>query len=182
MSGAKDQKFSILFDWFDRTADGYLTSDDLQGMADLFTGLPGGADPVNAEPIRSAFENWWGLLAGGDADADGRIARAEFIDLMKSSVTAPGNFEEAVIRIADAFMRVVDTTGDGSLAFDEYVRMYEGLGVDPGHAADAFRRLDRDRDGKIGHDEFRTAITEFYLSDNEDAPGNWLLGPLTRPA
>ncbi|TQM79336.1 Ca2+-binding EF-hand superfamily protein [Saccharothrix saharensis] len=182
MSDAKDRKFTILFDWFDRTGDGYLTSEDLRGMADLFTSLPGGADPGNAEPVRAAFGDWWRLLEAGDTDSDGRITREEFIDLMKSSVTAPGNFEAAVIRIADAFMRVVDTSGDGSLAFDEYVRMYEGLGIDPTHSGDAFRRLDRDGDGKIGKEEFRAAITEFYLSDDENAPGNWLLGPLTQPA
>lgn len=101
---------------------------------------------------------------------------------MKSSVTAPGNFEDAVIRIADAFMCIVDTTGDGSLDFDEYVRMYAGLGIDLTHSSDAFRRLDRDGDGKISYEEFRAAITEFYLSDDENAPGNWLLGPMGQPA
>ncbi|MGH3772715.1 MAG: EF-hand domain-containing protein [Pseudonocardiaceae bacterium] len=113
-----------------------------------------------------------------DSDTDGRIGREEFIGVMKSSVTAPENFEDAVIRIADAFMRIVDTTGDGSLDFDEYVRMYDGLGIDPTHSCDAFRRLDRDGNGKISHEEFRAAITEFYLSDDENAPGNWLLPEL----
>jgi hypothetical protein len=50
------------------------------------------------------------------------------------------------------------------------------------HTLDAFRRLDRDGSGKITKEEFRTAITEFYLSDDENAPGNWLLGPMGQPA
>lgn len=79
-------------------------------------------------------------------------------------------------------MLIVDTTGDSSLDFDEYVRMYAGLGIDPTHSSDAFRRLDRDGDGKISYEEFRTAITEFYLSDDENAPGNWLLGLMGQPA
>jgi Ca2+-binding EF-hand superfamily protein len=177
--GAQDQKFNILFGWFDQNQDGYITQDDMQAMAGLFIGLPGGDSPDNANPLRDAFDMWWGLLAeSGDADADGRLARDEFIAIMKASVIAPENFEDAVIRIADAFMRIVDTTGDGSLNFDEYVQMYDGLGIDPEHSSDAFRRLDRDGSGKITKDEFRTAITEFYLSDHAEAPGNWLLGPL----
>lgn len=175
---AKNRKFNILFDWFDQGQDGYLSHDDFQQMAALFTSLPGGDAPENAQAVQGAFEKWWGLLlAAGDVSGDGRLAREEFVDVMKSSVTAPENFEEAVLAIADAFMRIVDTSGDGSLNFDEYVRMYDGLGVDPVHSTDAFKRLDRDGDAAISYEEFRTAIVEFYLSDDENAPGNWLLGP-----
>jgi hypothetical protein len=55
--------------------------------------------------------------------------------------------------------------------------MYDGLGIDPTYSSEAFRRLDRDGDGELSHEEFRAAIVEFYLSDDENAPGNWLLGP-----
>ena len=176
---AKNQKFNILFDWFDQGHDGYLSQDDFQQMVALFTALPGGDAPENAQALRDAFDKWWGiLLAEGDTTEDGRLEREEFIKVMKSSVTAPENFEDAVIRIADAFMRIVDTTGDGSLSFDEYVRMYEGLGIDPAHSSEAFRQLDRDGDNALSYDEFRAAIVEFYLSDDENAPGNLLLGPL----
>jgi Ca2+-binding EF-hand superfamily protein len=174
----KNRKFNILFDWFDQGRDGYLTHDDFQQFAALFTALPGGDAPENAQALRGAFEKWWGLLlAEGDTTEDKRLEREEFIEVMKSNVTAPENFEDAVITIADAFMRIVDTSGDGSLKSDEYVRMYEGLGIDPAHSSDAFRRLDRDGDNAISYEEFRTAIVEFYLSDDENAPGNWLLGP-----
>ncbi|MFI5780652.1 EF-hand domain-containing protein [Nocardia sp. NPDC051570] len=176
---AKNRKFTILFDWFDQGRDGYVSEDDLQQMATLFIALPGGEAPQKAQALRGAFDKWWGLLlAAGDADGDGRLERDEFIQVMHSSVTAPENFEGAVLTIADAFMGIVDTTGDGSLSFDEYVQMYKGLGIDPAHSSDAFRRLDRDGDNAISYDEFRTAIVEFYLSDDENAPGNWLLGPL----
>ena len=175
---AKDRKFNILFDWFDQGRDGYLTEEDFQQMAALFTGLPGGDAPEHAQPLEGAFEKWWNLLlATGDTDGDGRLEREEFIDVMKCSVTAPENFEEAVITIADAFMRIVDTNGDGSLNFGEYVRMYDGLGIDSAHSSDAFKRLDRDGNNAISYQEFREAIVEFYLSDDENAPGNWLLGP-----
>ncbi|MFD6160045.1 EF-hand domain-containing protein [Nocardia sp. NPDC060256] len=175
---AKNQKFNTLFDWFDQGQDGYLSESDFHQMAILFTALPGGDAPENAKALHDAFDKWWSLLlAGGDSDGDGKLDRQEFITVMQSSVTTPENFETAVLAIADAFMRIVDTNNDGTLSFDEYVRMYDSLGVDPAHSSDAFRRLDRDGDGSLSYDEFRTAITEFYLSDDENAPGNWLLGP-----
>lgn len=178
-SDTKTRKFHTLFDWFDQNHDGYITHDDLQAMTGLFVGLPGGEKTENSQPLQEAFEQWWRLLLdSGDADADDRLGRAEFIDIMKASVTTPENFENVVIRIADAFMRIVDTTGDGSLTFNEYVQMYEGLGVDQKYSTESFRLLDRNSTGSISHEEFRTAIKEFYLSDDENAPGNWLLGPI----
>ena len=38
---SKDRKFNILFAWFDQGKDGYITRDDFQAMAKLFTALPG---------------------------------------------------------------------------------------------------------------------------------------------
>jgi Ca2+-binding EF-hand superfamily protein len=174
----KNQKFHIIFDWFDQGKDGYLDGEDFQQMAALFSSLPSGERPENQQALQDAFAKWWQVIVdSGDTDADGRIGRDEFITVMKTSVTAPANFETAVLAIADAFMRIVDTGGDGSLSFDDYVRMYTGLGIDPRHSSEAFKRLDRDGDNMLGYDEFRTAITEFYLSEDPDAPGNWLLGP-----
>ena len=176
---AKDRKFNILFAWFDQGQDGYITRDDFQAMAKLFTALPGGSAPENEKALRDAFDKWWALmLAAGDTSQDGRLDRGEFIKLMKSSAGSPGNLEQAVLAIIDVFMRLVDTDNNGALSFSEYVRMYDALGIDPKHSSDAFKRLDRDGDGTLSYDEFRTAILEFYFSEDQNAPGNWLLGPL----
>lgn len=177
-NNAKSHKFSILFDWFDQGRDGHLSREDFQTLAGLFLALPGGQEPENARALRSGFDTFWeALLAAGDASKDGRLSREEFISAIKSNVTAPGNFEQGVMAIIDAFMRIVDVNKDGSLTFKEYVQMYASLGIDPAHSSDAFKRLDRDNDGSLSYAEFQQAIKEFYLSDDEDAPGNWLLGP-----
>ncbi|WP_189271729.1 EF-hand domain-containing protein [Kitasatospora griseola] len=175
----KNQKFTMLFDWFDQGGDGVLTHDDFRAMGALFGRLAAPDDRENASAMRSAFEEWWRvLLPHGDANGDGQIDRKEFLDLMVADVTAPEHFEKAVLAIADALMHALDTDHDGVLSKDEYVRMYDALRIPPVHSEDAFRRLDRDGNGVIGHDEFRTAITEFYLSSDENAPGNWLIGPI----
>jgi Ca2+-binding EF-hand superfamily protein len=175
----RDRKFSMLFDWFDQGGDGVLTGDDVQAMGSLFTALAPEDDHANASAMRNAFDNWWQLLlAHGDSDGDGRVSRSEFCTVMTADVTSPQHFEGAVLAIVDALMRALDTNGDGVLSHDEYVRMYSALGIPPEHSKAAFARLDRDSDGHISHEEFRQAINEFYLSDDENAPGNWLIGPM----
>ncbi|MGH3937642.1 MAG: EF-hand domain-containing protein [Pseudonocardiaceae bacterium] len=179
----KDRKFVVLFDWFDQNQDDYLTHEDFLQMADLFAAVAQEEDQVNATAMRDAIKSWWELLlASGDTDTDTRLTRPEFVEVMKSSVTSPGNFERAVLAIADALMSALDTNKDGLVDSQEYARMYSTLGIPLEYASDAFRRLDRDSDGAISHEEFRTAICEFYLSDDENAPGNWLIGPFGQPA
>jgi Ca2+-binding EF-hand superfamily protein len=176
----KDQKFSLVFDWFDLNRDGRLTQDDLQDTAGVFARVASEDDHDTITAIHNAFDAWWQLLLEhGDTSGDGRISREEFISVMQVNVTAPEHFEAAVMVIADAVMKALDTNNDGVLSFDEYVRLYEALGVSPEYSGEAFRRLDLDGSGAISHVEFRQAISDFYLSADPDAPGNYLLGPLT---
>ncbi|TDV44275.1 EF-hand domain-containing protein [Actinophytocola oryzae] len=179
-SALKHQKFSIVFDWFDLDEDGSLTQDDLEATAHVFAQVARADDQVAITAIHDAFGLLWQLLLEhGDTGGDGRISRDEFVTVMRVNVTTPEYFEDAIMAIADAVMRALDTNKDGILDFDEYVRMYEALGVSPDHSREAFRRLDLDGDGVISHPEFRQAVSDFYLSEDPDAPGNYLLGPIT---
>jgi Ca2+-binding EF-hand superfamily protein len=175
----KSQKFSSLFGWFDQGGDGKLSHDDFQAMIGLFTRLVPAGDHANEAGIRNAFEEWWQLLLKhGDSDGDGQVSQQEFITVMEANVTAPEHFERAVLAIIDSLMKALDTNGNGVLSRDEYVRMYSALGVPPHHSGEAFNKLDRDGDGVISQEEFRMAISEFYLSADPNAPGNWLIGPI----
>jgi Ca2+-binding EF-hand superfamily protein len=172
MNDVKSQKFDILFNWFDQGGDRKLSHDDFQAMAALFTKLAPEDDHANAAGIRNAFEEWWQLLVKhGDTDNDGKLSREEFITIMGANVTAPEHFERAVLAIIDSLMKALDTNDNKVLSRDEYVRMYAALGIPPEHAGEAFQKLDRDGDGVISHEEFRMAISEFYLSPDPNAPG-----------
>ncbi|TYB69327.1 calcium-binding protein [Nonomuraea sp. PA05] len=176
-----EQKFTYLFTWFDRTGDGQLTRDDFQGIGEVFAAVA--PDEPNKNALREAFMLWWDVLGeAGAPDSRGRIGPQEFITAMRTHVAADAKtIERLVMPIIDALMRALDTDKSGMLTADEYVRMYDALGIDPATSAPAFQRLDRNGSGTITHDEFRTAIEEFYLSTDTEAPGNWLLGsPLPR--
>jgi Ca2+-binding EF-hand superfamily protein len=175
----KSQKFNSLFGWFDQGGDGKLSHDDFQAMTGLFTRLVPEGDHANATGIRNAFEEWWQLLLEhGDSDGDGQVSQQEFITVMEANVTSPEHFERAVLAIIDSLMKALDTNGNGVLSRDEYVHMYSALGIPPQHSGEAFKKLDRDDDGVISQEEFRMAISEFYLSADPEAPGNWLIGPI----
>ncbi len=173
------QKFGFLFDWFDRDLDGHLTEQDLRATAAVFAQVAPQEDLANRTAIHTAFGQWWRLLLEyADSNGDGQVSREEFIGAMADSVTAPANFQSAVMDIADAVIDATDTNMDGVLSRAEYVALYRALGVPEELSGPAFERVDLNGDGVISRHEYRAAIVDFYLSTDPDAPGNHLLGPI----
>ncbi|MDI3290594.1 EF-hand domain-containing protein [Polyangium sp. 15x6] len=173
------KKFGYVFTWFDQNGDGWLTRDDFEKIAGLFTALADENDQKNKTAMHKAFMYWWSVLLQASENTPGeKIGLEEFIRIMNASVIAPENFENAVGGIADGLIGALDRDGNGSLSREEYVRMYDALGVPPATSTEAFKRLDRDGSGQLSYAEFRQAIVEFYLSADPHAPGNWLLGSM----
>ncbi|MFI0417193.1 EF-hand domain-containing protein [Spongiactinospora sp. 9N601] len=176
------QKFTILFNWFDQTHDGRLTRADFDQTGEIFAAVAPDGDETNKNALHNAFTRWWdALVEAGAPDAHQEVGLPQFITAMRTHISVPANFGHIVMPIIDALMRALDTNNSGTLTADEYVRMYEALGIDPSTSGAAFHRLDRNGSGTITHDEFRAAIEEFYLSTDTNAPGNWLLGPPLPP-
>ncbi|WP_232380012.1 EF-hand domain-containing protein [Polyangium fumosum] len=173
------KKFGFLFTWFDQNGDGWLTRDDFEKMAGMFTGLAAEDDEKTKTAMQQSFMHWWGLLLeSGQGTSGEKIGHPEFLRIMSTSVIAPENFQNAVGRIAEGMVAALDRDGNGSLSQKEFVRMYDVVGVPPSTSTEWFKRLDRDSSGGLSCAEFRQAIVEFYLSADPNAPGNWLLGSM----
>jgi Ca2+-binding EF-hand superfamily protein len=172
-----EQKFAILFRWFDQTDDEWLTQGDFEQLGEVFATLATEDDHQNRDALRNAFQLWWeALLDAGAADDRQRVDQPRFIAAMRSHISEPETLERVVLPIIDALMSALDTDDNGTLTLEEYVRMYDALGIDPATSGAAFQRLDRNGSGTITYDEFRIAVEEFYVSTDAEAPGNWLLG------
>jgi Ca2+-binding EF-hand superfamily protein len=174
----QDKKFHYVFRWFDQNADGYLTQDDMENVTKLFHSMAEESDEKNKELLKNAFMNWWKLLYEARKDkASEKIDEEEFIRIMHDVVIAPGNFEVVIVYMVDGLIGVLDLDHNGSLSLEEYLGMYKALGLPSTTASEAFKKLDLDGNGEISHEEFNTALHEYYLSNDPKAPGNWLLGP-----
>ncbi|MBV6648080.1 MAG: EF-hand domain-containing protein, partial [Cyclobacteriaceae bacterium] len=85
--------------------------------------------------------------------------------------------DEFVGEIFDNF----DTDNDGYIDLDEYIDLLVGYRIEVRFAAKSFRKLDRNKDNLISRGELISAVKEFFRSDVEDAPGNWLFGMTVLP-
>jgi Ca2+-binding EF-hand superfamily protein len=175
----QDKKFEYVFTWFDQNGDGWITQDDMEKISKLFSDLADDPDQKNKDLMHKGFMNWWKLLLDAREDeVNEKVGKEEFIRIMHAVVIHPQNFEIAIGYIVDGLLGALDRDGSGSLSQEEYVGMYNALGIPPTTSSESFKRLDRDGSGQITHKEFNQALVEYYLSADPKAPGNWLLGPM----
>ncbi|EYF03248.1 EF-hand domain-containing protein [Chondromyces apiculatus] len=173
------KKFENVFTWFDQNGDGWLTPDDFEKMAALFISVADENDHKNRALMKEGFTLWWGLLVKANEGTSGeKISKEDFVRIMKGVTVAPGDFEKVLSGVIDGLIGALDRDGNGSLSQEEYVRMYDAIGVPPATSTEAFKRLDRDGSGELSYDEFRQAVFEYYLRADPDAPGNWLVGSM----
>ena len=111
-----------------------------------------------------------------DADGDGRISLEEHIASYDVSLNNPEMFQQLTMQYTQNVFGLWDQDHDGKLSVDEYAKLLGCYGGKEQDARNAFRHLDRDGDGYLDADEIVKAVEEFYLSDDPDAPGNWLIG------
>ena len=81
------------------------------------------------------------------------------------------------IPFAELF-RPLDTDDTGMISYDEWVKHFKAIGVDPKYARASFDAMDADGDGKVSKKEFVDYHYEFFYT-NEDNNPLWTVGLVT---
>ncbi|MDJ1138380.1 EF-hand domain-containing protein [Streptomyces iconiensis] len=176
-----DTKLDRAFSMLDANGTGSLVEADLLALADKLGAAFNAMENGSAARLRQALADLWKSdLAGMDADGDGEIDVDEFRAGVRRAVAEDREgFLDRVGDMVEAWMSVADADGDGLIDVVEFTTMYtRTLGASPDALAASFARLDTDGDGTLDSDEIRRATEEFYTSEDPDAPGNQLFGPL----
>ncbi|MFJ2738760.1 EF-hand domain-containing protein [Streptomyces sp. NPDC087440] len=180
-------KIDRTFDMLDGDADGLLTEADLCGLADgMAKALGEASDAPKIVELRDAFRHFWHSELGRMSSDSSRevLTREDFCAGMRGRATSQGpeardEFLGNVGVMTHCWMDIGSRDGDGRVTRDEFVAMYHnGMGVPEGELGDAFAELDVDGDGLLDRDEVRQATAEYYTSEDPEAPGNWLFGPI----
>ena len=69
-----------------------------------------------------------------------------------------------------------DVDKNGIISLDEYVDMFTIYHIDVKYSAKSFLNLDTNNDDSISKVELFNAVTDFFISDDTDAAGNWIFG------
>lgn len=81
------------------------------------------------------------------------------------------------IHFAELF-HAVDTNDNGEICYDEWVRHYRAMGIDPKHARASFDAMDVDGDGMVSKHEFIDYHREFFYTTEDKLKSSLLYGPL----
>lgn len=179
LSDFQRRKLTAQFRLNDLSGNGYMERADFEEYAARICqslGLAPGSSEY--EMVRAqTLESWDNeQLKAFDADGDGRISLEEHIASYSVSLNDPALFQQLTVQYTQTILGLWDQDRDGKLNVDEYAKLLWCYGGQDQAAREAFRRLDRDGDGYLDVGEIVEAVKEFYLSDDPDAPGNWLLG------
>jgi Ca2+-binding EF-hand superfamily protein len=173
------RKIANLFAVHDLNRDGALEQSDYVEYARRLAAESGlGPGSTKYEELMSRFLGFWEMLRQmADTNHDNRVTRREWLALFEQLLSSPAAADQ-MRPIGEAVFAMLDRDGNGTVTLDEYRWLYSSGGLDPHLAADSFQKIDIDHDGRITTSELSQRLFEFFLSDDPNAPGTWLFGPV----
>ncbi len=172
------RKFTTLFNHYDRNRNGFLTSADFRSFADRIQRYFGWADgDPRTQRLRTnreaAFRR---LVATSDKDFDGKVSLGEYLRYFERQMEAhetTGAATPALLQSCREIVEMLDADGNGTISEKEYAGLISAMGSDV-NAGEIFKKLDRAGQGRLTLLDIERLTLEFVLSQDPDAPGNFL--------
>ena len=180
LSDLRQKKLTRYFQVYDVDDDGRIARPDFERVAENVRALYGADERSSAHRlIREGFLRGWEMLrASADADDNGGVDLGEWLSYWDGVLAGGERYQDEVISVTERLLRVFDIDEDGVLGADEFCNFYGIYGLKSALARRVFLDRDIDGDGSVTRQELLDMANEFYTSDDPDAPGNRLFGPL----
>ena len=175
----QQRKLTRYFNCLDVDANGFFEKDDVNRIAERLAEARGIEKGTEAfDEIQGGLEMIWdnARLQSYSQDPN-RVTLADWLvheDIVLSTEEWREQYMKKVTR--DVF-DLVDADGNGEISVEEYTQLMRAFGVEEGIPEWSFQHLDLDGNGVIDKEEFVQIVEEFHISEDRDAPGNYLFGP-----
>ncbi|RST19675.1 EF-hand domain-containing protein [Streptomyces sp. WAC05374] len=178
MSDLRRRKLNRLFDVLDADRTGQIDAAAAERLRDRYVELAGAGQSEErkaqlGEMIRRLWTEYEQDGEPPPCDRD-RFALEVVRDLREN----PDRVIRMIGLITNVVFAVADLDVDGELRRGPAIRLAEeAMGLTPEEAAMAWQRLDTAGTGRLTYAEFLKLATEFVVSEDPEAPGNWFFGP-----
>lgn len=186
LSDLQRRKLTHKFRIFDLDGDGWIEASDFRGVVDRLARLRGweeGSEPV--ESLRAEYAEFWKALAAmAEPREPDRIDLDDWLDYygaaldFEREISGPDHVTCTPRSTMGLVFDVLDRDGDGAISRREYREFCRAYRIELPAKGDTFSRLDRDGDGRITRSEMLDLVSDFYFSDDPQAPGNRLFGSI----
>jgi Ca2+-binding EF-hand superfamily protein len=166
------------FNVLDVDGDGLVEKQDFLNVADRLADLRGYEEGSSrhSNVRRELLRMWTNARALSGAEEKAHITLDDWLAHEEEVLDSSVLIHSYVQGIARVLFDILDADSDGVISEDEYHTFFRAFRGDADDAGRAFRKLDADGNGQLTRQEFLEAVTEFHVSDDPDARGNWLLG------
>jgi Ca2+-binding EF-hand superfamily protein len=167
------------FNVLDHNGDGLLEKQDFIDVADRIAEMRGYEDGSarHSAVRKEILRIWTNARALSGAEGKTQITLEDWLAHEEKVIDSNVLIHSYVQGIAQAVFDILDADNDGVISEEEYLQFFRAFRGEEAQGPEAFQKLDQDGDGHLAREEFLEAVTEFHLSDDPDARGNWLFGP-----
>lgn len=179
LTDLQKRKLTSLFYWYDADDNGNLQVDDFERLVQNIVKIRGhGPGTQEYEDLHTQFMfEWSGLVASADKSGDNTISLDEWLAHMDTILHIKEATERTIESMTRLILNLTDIDGSGHISPQEYALFLQAYNVDERIRETIFRQLDLNGDGHISRDEITKLVKDFYLSNDDKSPGNWLIGP-----
>jgi hypothetical protein len=179
LTDLQKQKIVKLFSMYDTNNTGMINRADFETIIKRLADLRNWSFRSSKYQILSnKLQYKWKCLQGGaDTTHDRQISLEEWFCYNEAVIADEKRFAEEVRSLMEVLFEAFDTNEDDKISEQGWSEFLSVYNVSPVYAPLVFPRLDADQDGCLTKSDMIQLITDFYYSDNPDAPANLMFGP-----
>ena len=177
------RKLMKLFSMYDADNTGVLKLHNFQTLIDRLAALRHWKpDSPEYTRLQTKFMHRWVHIRAEIKDKlkgnkDGSVTLAEWL-LFYEGVLRDVSYRDHINEITNLIFDAVDIDASETLSLPEWQQLFQVYGIPVIYAREAFASIDLDQDHHLSKPEVLQRVEEFYYSQDPDAPGNFMFGPL----
>jgi Ca2+-binding EF-hand superfamily protein len=183
LTDLQKRKLMKLFSMYDADNTGVLKLHNFQTLIDRLAALRNWhSDSSEYSRLTDKFMHRWLHIRAEVKDKlhrskEGSITLEEWL-LYYDQVLHDATYQDHIREVANLVFDAVDTDMSDHLDQEEWHHLFQVYGIPVIYAPESFAKIDTDQDNRLSRADVLQRIEEFYYSQDPDAPGNFMFGPL----
>lgn len=183
LTDLQKRKMLKLFAMYDAGNRGYLQFSDYEKIAHKLADLRRWkSDEPEYQKLLNKYGYQWISMHGSIQEKLKQKGRNQ-IDLDEwlkyhELVIQDQDYRQQIKSLTELIFDILDLDKSGNLDQNEWQNLFKVYNIPVIYASESFAKIDINHDGLLSQEEVLSSLREFYYSDNPEAAGNYIFGPI----